>query len=213
MPLNSPRSSRVTAVSVAARVSRSIPQPHANSQMAPTIRNARVPRSRAAASTLGGPLVSAAPGGVRRWSTDRSTTLTAAGRVAATANSQNAFMAPNTHRSQNAANSMDTPSVMFRARSRRASPDRKALVAATARPCEREQHETERISDRRAHGSVDVEIPQHLHGDPAAEKPAQQNGAPSRPVPAAASSTGKTRRRRLWAKKELRQTPQSRSPR
>ena len=121
MPLNSPRSSRVTVVSVAVREFRSIPQPHARSRMAPTIRTALAPRSSAAASKLGGPLVFGAPGGVRIWFTDRSTTLTAAGRAAATATSQNAFMAPNTHMSHSAANSMETPSVIFLARSRRDS--------------------------------------------------------------------------------------------
>ena len=92
MPLNRPRSSRVAIVSLAVSVSRSMPQPQASSQIAPTISSARVPRSSAAASTLGGAFGRERPGGVRIWSTERSTTLTAAGRAAATSTSQKIFM-------------------------------------------------------------------------------------------------------------------------
>ena len=150
MPLNTPRSSRVAAVSLAVRVSRSMPQPQASSQIAPMIRSARAPRSSAAASTLGGPLASGAPGGVRNGRPTDRRRSTAAGRAAATSEQpEQPSSAPNTHSSHNTANSIDTPSVMLRARSRRSS----LGIGERRAPPQRdhgqhEQDQPERVGDR-----------------------------------------------------------------
>ena len=48
---------------------------------------------------------------------------------------------------------------------------------------QREQQQAQCVGDRRAHRLIDVEVAQDLQRDPAAEEPAQQNGAPSGPMP------------------------------
>ncbi len=182
--LNTPRITRVVMVSPAVRVSRSTPKPQARSQMAPMIRNARAPRSSAAASTLGGPFASAVPGGVRTWSTDRSTTLIAAGRPAATSEQPEGRghaehpqqpEGREQHRHGDRDVEGTVPQRRLGMRQRRPAPQ--------GHHGEDEQDQPQGVGDRLPHRPVHVEVLQDLHGDAAAEEPGQQDHAPAAPMP------------------------------
>ena len=129
------------------------------------------------------------PGGVRTWSTERSTTLMAAGRPATTRRSQNAFIMPKNQSAQNAANNAETPSVTLNALDRRSS---LALDSAGRRHratmARRNKTIPKEVRDRQADRAVDVEVLQDLHGHVAAKEPRPAGSRPS------GSNAGPTRR-------------------
>ena len=112
-----------------------------------------------------------------------------------------AFMAPNTHRSHSAANGMETPSVMFLARSPTRLPrDRRARGAATARPWRAgEQHEAQRVGDRGRTGRSTSKSRSTCMATQPPKNQLSRMALHRVQCRAAASSTGKTRRRSCCA--------------